>query len=85
MNRRDFLTGTAAATAVSHVDLSSAWAQRSFALTNELANSPFPFETTSAAFRLAKPIWPRGRDREMNLFVGFRAVFDVPAGKQVFF
>jgi alpha-L-rhamnosidase len=30
----------------------------------------------AVAFRAAKPIWPRGREKEMNLFVGFRAVFE---------
>ncbi len=29
-------------------------------------------------FQVAKAIWPKGRETEMNLFVGFRAVFDVP-------
>jgi alpha-L-rhamnosidase len=31
-----------------------------------------------AAFRSAKPIWPTGRETEMNLSVGFRAVIDGP-------
>jgi alpha-L-rhamnosidase len=34
-------------------------------------------------FRTARPIWPEGRETEKNLFVGFRAVVDVPAGKRV--
>ena len=34
-------------------------------------------------FRSAKPIWPRGREKEMNLFVGFRAIFEAPSGQQV--
>ena len=29
-------------------------------------------------FKSAKPIWPMGRDKEMNLFVGFRAEFEKP-------
>jgi alpha-L-rhamnosidase len=29
-------------------------------------------------FLSAKPIWPQGRETEMNLFVGFRAVFETP-------
>ncbi|MHC4573683.1 MAG: alpha-L-rhamnosidase-related protein [Planctomycetota bacterium] len=29
-------------------------------------------------FRSAKPIWPKGRETETNLFVGFRAVFERP-------
>jgi len=31
-----------------------------------------------AAFRSARPVWPKGRETEMNLLVGFRAVIDVP-------
>ncbi len=31
-------------------------------------------------FLSAKPVWPAGREKEKNLFVGFRAEFDVPAG-----
>jgi len=35
-------------------------------------------------FRSARPVWPRGRQRQMNLFVGFRAVFNRPkSGKAV--
>jgi len=30
------------------------------------------------AFRSAKPIWPKGRETEMNLWGGFRAVIDAP-------
>jgi len=29
-------------------------------------------------FRSARPIWPLGREKDRNLFVGFRAEFDVP-------
>ena len=28
------------------------------------------------SFRTAKPIWPQGRETEMNLLVGFRATFE---------
>jgi alpha-L-rhamnosidase len=41
-------------------------------------------ESVATAFRVAKPIWPDGRETEMNLFVGFRAVFNLPPGKQAF-
>lgn len=38
----------------------------------------------AVAFRSAKPIWLSSRETEMNLLVGFRAVFDAPAdGKAV--
>jgi alpha-L-rhamnosidase len=30
------------------------------------------------AFRTARPIWPEGREREMNRFAGFRAVLPAP-------
>jgi alpha-L-rhamnosidase len=33
-----------------------------------------------AAFRAATPVWPKGRETEMNLLVGFRAVIDAPPG-----
>lgn len=33
-----------------------------------------------ATFLAARPVWPVGREREMNLFVGFRAVFNAPPG-----
>lgn len=36
----------------------------------------------AAAFRSAKPIWPEGRETEMNLQVGFRAVLNAPAQKK---
>jgi len=41
------------------------------------------FPAGSAVFRTATPIWPEGRERERNLFVGFRAVVDVPEGRRV--
>jgi alpha-L-rhamnosidase len=41
------------------------------------------FENSEIAFRSAKPIWPQGREKEMNLFVGFRAIFEAPPGQHV--
>jgi alpha-L-rhamnosidase len=35
------------------------------------------------AFRSAQRIWPEGREKQMNLSVGFRAGFDAPSGKHV--
>jgi alpha-L-rhamnosidase len=32
-------------------------------------------------FQAAKPVWPKGRETEMNLCVGFRAVFESTNGK----
>jgi alpha-L-rhamnosidase len=39
--------------------------------------------TSSPAFLAAKPIWPKGRETEKNLFVGFRAAFQAPASQEV--
>jgi len=36
------------------------------------------------SFLSAKPIWPKGRETEKNLFVGFRATFDAPTEDKVF-
>lgn len=33
---------------------------------------------TSVRFREALPIWPEGREREMNVLAGFRTVFKIP-------
>jgi len=33
-------------------------------------------------FHTAKPVWPSGRETEMNLSVGFRAVFQAPVNKR---
>lgn len=40
---------------------------------------PLPAAPTTPAFVSAKPIWPEGREREMDLSVAFRAVFPAPA------
>jgi len=34
-------------------------------------------------FRSAKPIWPQGREKDMNLFVGFRAAFEFSTEERV--
>ncbi len=34
-------------------------------------------------FQGGRPVWVEGREKEMNLFVGFRAVFQAPQGKTV--
>src|ERR1039458_4095892 len=38
---------------------------------------------STPAFVSAKPIWPKGRESEKNLFVGFRAAFKAPAQEKV--
>lgn len=39
-------------------------------------------EPPKELFRTARPVWPRGRETEKNLFAGFRAVFDLPASRE---
>ena len=46
-----------------------------FASANLAASAP--------SFDSAKPIWPKGRETEKNLFVGFRASFKTPAQERV--
>ncbi len=74
LNRRSFLSGSVSATVAS---LALPGNMQSFA-----SESHAPHPDTSAnrqiVFRSAKPIWPQGRDKEMNLFVGFRAIFEAP-------
>ena len=36
----------------------------------------------SPTFPTAKPIWPKGRETEMNLSVGFRAVIEMPSRRK---
>jgi alpha-L-rhamnosidase len=38
---------------------------------------------SAPTFDSAKPIWPKGRETEKNLFVGFRATFKAPAQEKV--
>ncbi|HLA40421.1 MAG TPA: hypothetical protein VJ417_10505, partial [Candidatus Glassbacteria bacterium] len=37
----------------------------------------------ATGFDRARPVWPAGQEREMNLTAGFRAVFSQPAGVPV--
>ncbi len=46
-----------------------------FFLTMEIA-----FASDTTGFTAGKPIWPAGREKEKNLFVGARVVFQAPAG-----
>jgi len=45
-------------------------------------NSFFSFSSVSQ-FNSAKPVWPEGKDNEMNFMVGFRAVFNAPEDSKV--
>jgi alpha-L-rhamnosidase len=74
LNRRSFLGGSLSATVAS---LALPANVQSFA-TESHAPHPDTSAKREIVFRSAKPIWPQGRDKEMNLFVGFRAVFEAP-------
>ena len=79
LSRRNFLSGSVAATVASMVlpgNLAASPAENS--------EKPFSPEAFGIAFRSALPIWPHGREKEMNLFVGFRAAFEPPPGKHVY-
>lgn len=39
--------------------------------------------TVPPFFQIAKPVWPKGRETAMNLFVGFRAIFEAPSERPV--
>ena len=77
LSRRNFLTGSVAATVAS---IALPGNMPSLAAENA-GQGTAPSEI---AFRSAKPIWPEGREKEMNLWVGFLAVFEAPAGKHVY-
>jgi len=47
------------------------------------ASSSVVAGATAPSFVAAKPIWPKGRETEKNLFVGFRASFQAPAKGRV--
>ncbi|MBI9016411.1 MAG: hypothetical protein JEZ07_04020 [Phycisphaerae bacterium] len=38
----------------------------------------YSHKADSGYFKSAQPVWPSGREKEMNLFVGFRAIFNKP-------
>ena len=78
-SRRNFLSRSVAAT-VASVGVPGKLAAKT------LGNA-IPESTSNPswiAFRSARPIWPEGREKEMNLWVGFRAIFDAPTGKHVY-
>ena len=79
LSRRNFLSGSVAATVAS-----IAMPGNLPALAGENpgpGSAPDFFEIN---FRSARPIWPEGREKEMNLWVGFRAAFEPPPGKHVY-
>jgi len=78
VSRRAFLGSSVTATVGSILPLAGAPAAASEHADLQPESAPL-----GNAFRTARPIWPRGRDKEMNLFVGFRAVFEAPVGEGV--
>jgi alpha-L-rhamnosidase len=79
VSRRAFLGNSVTAT-VGSIAIPALGALVAPAQASEQLTSPLP---SAIAFRAAKPIWPRGREKEMNLFVGFRAIFKAPPGQHV--
>ncbi len=79
LSRRNFLSGSVAAT-VASIAMPGNMPARAAEKTGQGMAST----SSDVVFRSAKPIWPKGREKEMNLFVGFRAVFQAPAGKHVY-
>src|ERR1039458_6906536 len=79
LSRRNFLSGSVAATVAS---IASPGKLPAFAL--EKIGQGMASTSSDVTFRSGKPIWPKDREKEMNLFVGFRAVFEAPAGRHVY-
>jgi alpha-L-rhamnosidase len=79
LSRRTFLSGSVAATVAS-----IALPGNLPAYAGENTGQGFASEASGIAFRSAQPIWPRGREKEMNLWVGFRAAFEPPSGKHIY-
>ena len=79
LSRRNFLSGSVA-TAVASI----ASPGKLPAFDVEKTGQGLASTSSEVEFRSGKPIWPKDREKEMNLFVGFRAVFEAPAGKHVY-
>ena len=76
MNRRQLL-------ALCGTPLLVRGARASFSGSTSTETLPDSLATTQSIFQVAKPVWPEGRETEMNLFVGFRAVFHTPSASRV--
>jgi alpha-L-rhamnosidase len=63
---------------LNQVGVSRAWSPALLLLLPALA-----LAVPAPAFLSAKPIWPKGREREKNLTVGFRTSFKAPAEEKV--
>ena len=79
LSRRNFLGGSVAATVASIILPGKGLAGQKTDKEQVYASEEF-----GIAFQSARPIWPRGCEKEMNLFVGFRAAFEPPPGKHVY-
>ena len=73
LSRRAFLGSSVGATVASLASSASLPA-----LAAEDNASHISSASPDVTFFSAKPVWPQGRDKEMNLLVGFRAVFETP-------
>ena len=78
LSRRNFLSGSVAAT-VASIGLPGNLPARA----DENMGQGTASASSEIAFRSGKPIWPQGREKEMNLWVGFRAAFEAPPGKHI--
>ncbi len=78
LTRRNFLSRSMAATVAT---MAAPAAGLSLPASHASGADLAAFET---AFRSAKQIWAPGREKEMNLWMGFRAIFEPPAGKHVY-
>src|ERR1035437_4775126 len=72
LSRRNFLSGSVA-TAVASI----ASPGKLPAFDVEKTGQGLASTSSEVEFRSGKPIWPKDREKEMNLFVGFRAVFEI--------
>src|SRR5208282_2233486 len=79
LSRRTFLSGSVVAT-VASIPLPGHLP----ACAGENTGQGSASEASEIVFRSAKPIWPRGREKEMNLWVGFRAAFEALSGKHIY-
>jgi alpha-L-rhamnosidase len=86
LNRRSFLGGSLSATVASlalPAALPSLAAEALPPTAAPAASAGAAPADPEIAFRAAKPIWPQGLEKEMNISVGFRAVFEAPPGHHV--
>ncbi len=79
LSRRNFLSGSVAATVAS-----IAMPGSGVSMPGTHSATRVDAGSAEISFRSARPIWPTGREKEMNLWVGFRAAFEAPPGRRVY-